>query len=249
MKNPAYSEKQLKIISGEIPLSSVNGYTALALYKKAIENGDTELAERAKERLDQLKEIAKQKNLDSVNKRNQLKRENEFQWKQPKGKEYTEHQKQIVRGDIPLSKVNTNELIHIHLKAKAAGDYELSERMYDLIISRREEAEERASKKSSSKDMNFNNYGYEDRTVLDDWEKKVINSEVDLDEITSDHLRHILKLVKETGDETKIKVVEQLIMYKERPESILITQDHDEAMDGIERLMGRPIRRPNTWFI
>lgn len=249
MKNPAYSEKQLKIISGEISLGSVDGRTAYALYRKAIENGDTELAERAKERLDQLKEIARQKNLDLANQRNQLKRENMFEWKQPKGKDYTEHQKQVVRGDIPLSKVHTNELINIYLKAKAAGDYELSERMYDLIMSRCEEAKERASKKASSKDLNFNNYGYEDRTVLDDWEKKVINSEVDLDEITVEHLRHILKLVKETGDETQIKVVEQLIMYKEHPESILITQDHDEAMDGIERLMGRPIRRPNTWFI
>lgn len=248
MKNPAYSEKQLKIISGEISLGSVDGRTAYALYRKAIENCDTELVERAKIRLEQCKEIAKQNNLDRANKRNQLKRENEFQWKQPKGKDYTEHQKQVVRGDIPLSKVHTNELIHILLKAKAAGDRELSERMYDLIMSRREEAEERSLERGSSKDSGYNNVGYENGTVLTDWEKQVLNSEVDLDEITLDHLRHMLKLVKEANDETQIKVVEQLIMYKEHPESILITQDHDEAMDGIERLMGRPIRRPNTWF-
>ena len=46
MKNPNYTEKQLKIIRGEIPLETVKGQTAAALYRKAIANNDAELAER-----------------------------------------------------------------------------------------------------------------------------------------------------------------------------------------------------------
>ena len=117
MKNPNYTEKQLKIIRGEISLETVKGQTAAALYRKAIANNDAELAERAYRRMLQSKETSIQKNRDSIRSRCQQQRAGTFQWKQPKSNEYNEHQRQIIRGEIPFEMVHTNELISIYQKA------------------------------------------------------------------------------------------------------------------------------------
>lgn len=84
MKNPAYSEKQMKIITGEIPIDNVNGRTALALYNKAIANGDIALAHGAMDRVAKAKDEARVRNVERANKRNALLREGCFEWKQPK---------------------------------------------------------------------------------------------------------------------------------------------------------------------
>ena len=133
MANTQYTEKQLKIISGEILLDTIDGYTAVWLYKKDVANGDTELITKVLERKEQLKEKARKKNIKRVVKSHTLRKEEIFQWKQPKSKDYTKHHKQIIRGEILFDKVHTNELIEIYQKARNNKDDVLADLVFDEI--------------------------------------------------------------------------------------------------------------------
>lgn len=157
MANTQYTEKQLKIISGEIPLDTIDGYTAVWLYKKAVTNGDTELATKVLNRKEQLKEEARKKNIERVVKSHTLRKEEIFQWKQPKSKDYTKHHKQIIRGEIPFDKVHTNELIAIYQKARNNKDDALADLMFDEISERRRKAnqKEKSNKKRRDKLRQF----------------------------------------------------------------------------------------------
>ena len=241
MKNTSYTEKQLKIISGEIPLESITSNTARALYNKAVANGDTELAQRAKERLEASKLEAQDRNRQRANQRYQLIKEGKVEWKQPKTTEYTDHQKRVINGDIPLEQVHTNELIHIHQKAEAMGDIEVAETMMALILDRRYESCERVF--ARDRDDFFN----PKRKTLTSWERGVINADICLADCSVEHLHHIYNIVKETEGPDVIKWVEKLLMYKEHPECVYKVHGHEAAIAAYEQLTGikfpRPIKR------
>ena len=237
-----YTERQQKIISGETPLDSVNRQTATMLYKKAIANGDTDLAQRALDRSMALKKEQDKRNLDKANLRYHLKKEGKFEWQQPKSTDYTDRQKMIVRGEIPLEQVHTNELVNIYKKANFAGDAELANNMLSLIGDREEEylRKQRASSSADSFDPK--------RKSLTYWERGIVDAKIDLSECSLEHLRHIYEVVKETEGPEVISRVERLLMYKEHPESLYSVQSHAEAIDSLEQLLDLPIRRPETWF-
>ena len=93
-----YTKMQLKVISGEIPIERASGRLLYPLYKKAITNGDEELAKKVKAQLEVLR-------MESVEKNRQRSRDNyssrvrsEFQWKQPKSNDYSDHHRKIIRG-------------------------------------------------------------------------------------------------------------------------------------------------------
>ncbi len=133
-----YTEKQMQILNGEIPLESVDSRALPWFYKKALANHDVDLAQTIKKRIDILKEEAYKRKIERVVIRERKVRNGELiQWKQPKSNEYTEHQKRIVRNEIPLDKVHSNELISICQKAQNVGDFELSEHMMDIVYERR----------------------------------------------------------------------------------------------------------------
>lgn len=252
MSNLEYTEMQLKIISGEIPMETVDGRTLRWLHGKAIARNDLNLAEQVKTRLSYLKTIAAEKNRQRFNTRYKQKRLGGFQWKQPQSNEYTEHQKQIVRGEIPYEDVHTNELISIHLKAHNIGDYELSERVLDLINTRRQEATKRHDVYTK---IRHKSKGYaafksdESIKFLAKWEQAVLMGYVDLDECSEEQLQHIIDAVQKHGDTEMITIAKQLMLYKTEPEVLYAVHEHREAIDMIERLLGLPIRRPETWFI
>ena len=100
---------------------------------KAVANGDTELITKVLERKEQLKEKARKKNIKRVVKSHTLRKEEIFQRKQPKSKDYTKHHKQIIRNEIPFDKVHTNELIAIYQKARNNKDDVLADLVFDEI--------------------------------------------------------------------------------------------------------------------
>ena len=97
-----YSKKQLKIISGKIPMTSVTGHVLAYIYKKALSNNDEELAKKIKWHLDLKKDEARKRgNRTHRNRIAMFKNGETVQWRQPKSNNYTDRQKQVVRGEIP----------------------------------------------------------------------------------------------------------------------------------------------------
>ena len=136
-----YTEKQMKILTGEIALEEASGKLLSHLHRKALENKDEDLSAKVKEQLDVLKKEAEKRNAERAIKRTKAVMRNEpIQWRQPKTNEYADHQKQIVRGEIPFEKIHTKELISICMKARNVGDHELAETVFDLIMDHRAES-------------------------------------------------------------------------------------------------------------
>ena len=62
----SYTEKQMQILNGEIPLESVDSRALPWFYKKALANHDIDLAQAIKERIDILKEEAYRRKIKRV---------------------------------------------------------------------------------------------------------------------------------------------------------------------------------------
>ncbi|MBQ7872616.1 MAG: hypothetical protein IJ360_01440 [Clostridia bacterium] len=259
MVNKQYSEKQLKVIRGEIPLETVGTKTALALYNKAVANNDVEIAKSAQERIEKAK-------LETIDRNRKRARESarrcylkimpgNYEWKQPKSNVYTEHQKQVIRGEIPIEKVHTNNLIHIHQKALTNYDYELAERVLDIIETRRIEAYDRKYRwrthvrgnraKKLSYDFDRNDIKNEG---LSKYEYGLLNGYVGLSECSEDELIRLINQLIKQNDKEKLAIAQLLLKYKQDPKFIYITQNHWEAINLIENMLQIPIRRPWTWF-
>ncbi len=258
MASNEYTEKQLKVINGEMPIESMTGQGLYHFYKKAIANNDEKLAIKIKKQQEILKEELRQRESQRSTMRTKKITHNEpIVWKQPKSNEYTEHQKQIVRGEIPYEQANTKELISIHMKAHNIGDYELSERILALIIVRRaqsitkrksnHETYNRLRKKIKSPSSSCNNDDKHDCLSL--VEQGILQGIITIDECLESHLLHIIKISKKNKDEETLSLAEKLLLYKQHPETVYVVQDHKEAIDLLEELLQLPIRRPNTWFV
>ena len=114
MANKEYSDAQQKVINGEIQLESLNGYFLRWFLHKAIANNDEELTRKIEEQINLRKAEAYERNKQRAKERQaKIEHDQEIQWKQPKSNEYTEHQKLVVKGEIPIEDVHTNELIYI----------------------------------------------------------------------------------------------------------------------------------------
>ena len=258
MANNEYTEKQLQVINGEIPIESMSGQSLRWFYKKAVANDDEKLATQIKKQQDILKEERRKRNVQRATEREKKIDHNEIiEWRQPKSNEYTEHQKQIVKGEIPYEKVHTNELISIHLKAYNTGDYELSERLLDLITARREKSMEKRALNNKAykhfyKRVRGPSYSFDSNikyNQLNTVERAILQGDATIDECLESHLTHIMKIAKKNNDEETYMLAEKLLLYKQHPEDVYVVQGHQEAVDLLEELLQLPIRRPNTWFI
>jgi len=250
---PGYTEKQSKVIRGEINPESVDGRLARYLLESAINLKDAPTIAFAQKLLDTSRERARLNNCKRACKRSRDLKSGAITWKQPKSNEYSEHQRQVIRGEIPIEAVDTKELIHIHLKAKEQCDIELSERVLSIIIDRRNASIEKQLAKTPLRlallhnDMNDPKC-YLQRHSLINWERDVLNSVVDLSECTIEHLIHILHVCESHNDVHGAKMAKLLLDIKEHPETIYPTQDPAIALNMIEQMIGKPIRRPDTWF-
>lgn len=243
-----YTEKQLQIINGEIPLESVDGHTLRWFYKKAIENKDDDWAARIKIRIDILKEASRDRNRKRASIRVKKIMQNEpIKWKQPKSNEYTEHQKKVIRNEIPLSEVHTNELVSIHQKAHNVGDFELSERILDLINERREAS---ISKQEQRKKLtNKHSSAYDRTSILTISEQALINGDTHWDDYTEEDIKNIIAKLEKENRESDLNIAKEILHYKQHPKIGYVVTTHEDSIALLEELLKTTIRRPNTWFI
>lgn len=256
---PGYTLQQSLVIRGKTDIDNVSGKLAHNLLERAKKFGDTPviaLAEKlvavteakAKEHAHELTRIRKQK----------LRKGERVEWKQPKSSEYKEHHIKVIRGEIPLEDVATQELIQIHLRARENGDIELSERIYNLIMDRRKAQLDRDSHRGGNRKPNntmlsddgfvwFGNY--KDRMYFFKRDLDLLSGKEDFIDYPVDYLRHLLEICEFKQDKEKAEIATIILQYKEHPESVYVTQDHRQAVDMIEQMIGRPIRRPETWFV
>ncbi len=256
MANKEYTERQQKVINGEIPIESLDGHFLRWFLPKAIANNDDELTRKIEEQINLRKAEAYDRNKQQTKERQaKIYYNQEIQWKQPKSNNYTEHQKLIVKGEIPIEDVHTKELIHIHLKAYNNEDYELSERVLDIIKNRRlESIKQRKLRKimrNRAADIakKFDAFVNADINLpLTNIDKAALIDGCEWIEYNEEHWKNILDKAKEQKDDVLISVIEAFMLYKKDPDFFLVVQNHQEAIDLIEELFQLPIRRPNTWF-
>ena len=253
MANQQYTERQLKIISGEIPMETIDGRDATWLYKKAIENGDAELAEKALRRKELAKDEARKRNIKRTVKNKALRRKGITCWRQPKTNEYTERHKQIIKGEIPFDTIHTNELISLHQKARNNQDFVLAEMLYEQIAYRRER--ERLKEKARREK-------YKERhKIIDDFEdydpkspipllgQAILNGAVNLLECPEEEIIKLITQLEEIGDKETLKIAKQFLSYKRDTLILYPTKNHWDAVNMLEELLQLPIRRPKDWFV
>ena len=248
-----YTEKQLKIISGEIPLETIDGREATWLYKKAIENGDMELADRALQRKEQAKDEARKKNIERTIQNKALRRKGIYQWKQPKSNEYTEHQKQIIRGEIPFEEVHSNELISIYQKAINNKNFGLAESILGQIDYRRKvsDQKEKLHKKHKKKIGKIID-GFDDYDLgspIPEMGQAILNGMVNIFECPKEEIIKLIAQLEDIEDEENLKLAKQLLMYKQDVSILYPVKNHWEAVDRLEELLQLPIRRPKDWLV
>ena len=264
MKNTQYTEMQQKIINGEIPLETVGGHALRWLHEKALAKNDDDLVKKVESRIAELKEEKRRLNIQRTVEREKKRQLGTYQWCQPRSNEYSDHQKQIVRGEIPYESVHTNELISIHQKAHNLGDYELSERIWDLIYSRRQEAAEKkdqvhkaynkAYRKAYGKTRQKTK-GVSSESICDEImdfnvvEQAYLSGYADIYDCSEDQLEHMLEEAKKQNNEDIIKFIVAVMKYKKNPELAYTVQDHRAAIARLGDLLNMPIRRPETWFV
>lgn len=247
---PGYTAKQSMFLRGEISIDEVDGRFFRFLLERAKANNDKDTIETAQALLNYCQEEAKQRNCERARERTRcIYHGEEIAWKQPKSTEYTERQKQIARNEIPLDKLHGNELASLCKKARANGDSELADMIYDLILERRED--EKAKRLKHLYDRKATVYyddKFEGRDYLTSWEEAVLNNDADPEECSTKHLEHILDIVKKENNEKYIKTAERMVAYRHDPTVCYITHNTEEALRIIEQVIGLPIRRKNTWF-
>ena len=252
MAKKQYTEKQLKIISGEIPLDSIDGRDATRLYKKAIENGDEELAEKALQRKETAQDEARKRNIERTARNKALRRKGIFQWKQPKTNKYTERHKQIIRGEVALDQVHTNELIAIYQKARNNEDFALSEMLYEQIVHRREKERIRdkvGKAKYRERQRIIGDFeDYNDKSPITALGQAILNGVLPIDDCSETEIVNLIASLERLGDEYNLRVAKQLLLYKQDISVLYPTLDHWKAIDKIENLLQLPIRRPKDWF-
>ena len=275
-----YSEKQMAIINGSLSMEDVSGHVLTHLYKRALANQDDVLAEATRLCLNRKKaENKKRSNRASRKRIFQMKKGANIEWKQPRSNNYTEHQKQIVRSEIPYEKVHTNELVSLYQKAHSNKDIELAERIYDIIRTRRLDLRDQAEKRADAQAKKYaaehpaeclerkrgyhkkytdfrekadrfdELWGCDEDIPLSNQDKAVLLEFCLLDEYDEEQLALAMTAVIELGDERLSLMIEAAAEAWRDSHSLYSVKSHEEAIDLIEELLGLPIRRPETWFI
>lgn len=250
---PGYTEKQTKYIRGEITDNEVDGKFYRWLLISATKVNDKEIIEKTEKKIAQLKDEAAEKNRKQTRERmHRIYRGENPILKPAKSTKYTERHKQIIRNEIDPKSVHGTELAAILKIARAIKDYK-TENLIDSILSERRENQREAlccrleQLKKDGASGNKIKYRKNDTGLVAE-ELALLNSEIDIDEVTEEDIQHIINICKETGDDKNLRIAELKLQYKQNPKSVYITQDVNEALSIIEKAMGIPITRRKDWF-
>ena len=244
MSKDKYTDYQLKIINGEIPIDTVRGNILARLKNKAIQLNDLDLVKKLEFELELKKEAAKKRNVQ----RNKLgyheRKKRGFAWKPAKTTVYTERQLKIINNDIPLDKVGTRELIAICQKAEANNDKILADVMLDLVRDKKAESSEKARiykkrirmQRREEKTIYFSRNGN-----LNKYETGILSGFIDINECSLEHLYHIKNVCIQNNDQENLEIIELLIKYVETPSILYCVHSHREALKLIEKLLSLPL--------
>ena len=251
VKQRPYTELQQAIIDGKVDTAKVSGNAISCLLRKAKELGDEKVVQLA----EKIHQIKKQESRIRINERSKKayheRKKTGFAWKPPRSKDYTERQKKIVSGEIPLEKALTRELLDISQKAKLGEDIELSERMLSLYYDRKAESAEKKRVREIERSRIIWSNGQQHfscKGVLNKYELEMLDGEIPLSECSLEHLIHIRSICEKNNEVEHLKIAELLIEYKTNPDSLYIVTNHEDALDIIEKYLTYPLRRTNTWL-
>jgi hypothetical protein len=249
-----YSKKQMMILTGQLDLNGLDGHTAKALLRRALKIHDEEHLPFIQQFVEETNEKSIEKRRQRHNLRKQRLRHNEpIIWKHPKSKEYTPEQIAIVRGEVPLESVHTNRLVRVCQKARLNGDIVLSEAIYSIIIERRLRDKTWGSPYSQANRITYNSAGWTDQFLptdnnLKSHELSLLNQDINLELCSVEHLKHIIEVCHKTGDTGREEIGTFLLRYKEDPSIILLTTNHEEAIELYEKMTVTKLKHPTEWI-
>lgn len=243
-----YTKIQQAIIDGNVDIADVSCIAISCLLRKAKEIEDHQVVQLAEKLHKIKKEEVRQKTNERNKKAYHARKENGFAFKQPKSKEYTERQKKIINGEISLDVVLTRDLLDIFKRAKLRGDIELSEHMLSLYYDRKAESEERNRIYANHRSRNIwdnRQQHFSRKGELNKYELDVLDGNISFCECSIEHLIHIKTICEKNNDVEHLTTVNLLLEYKTNPERLYIVNNHEDALDIIEKLLTYPLRRLN----
>lgn len=245
--NTQYTEKQLQYVRGIKSIDEASAYELSWFYPKALANGDEELANIIKERLEFVKKEAQAREAQRRRERKRKVRGNiPIEWKQPKTNEYTKHQKAVVGNEIPLSSVHTNELISIYMKANNIGDCDLAAIILDEIYKRR--TNERAVWIKDIKRRRRSISSYCGELPMLTWQQQaLILGDMHWDEYTISEIEKTISLLKEFSDHKALVIAQKILYFKQNPNAKYRITSCEEARDLLQRLFEAVLDKPSDW--
>ena len=262
MKSTSYSQRREDLVNGKMSAEDLSSRALSRLMKTAISIGDQQMAAL-------LEPVLSQKKDESRLRRNQRALKYYYSVVKPfraahpeikcklkpvvaAGKEYTERQKQIVRGEIPYEKVRTHDYVRIAAVARANNNFELADMMDELAREKHADAVER--NRTRAREAYYTKRGLDPhdprsrRTTFYRWERDIIESRSDPGDYEPSVLEEILNVATRAEDEVAIRVM-QFLLAERRDRSIVYTaKTKEEAFDIIAANTIFPIRRPDEWF-
>ena len=267
IKSYSYSQCKADILSGRIPAESFSTRTLNRMLQDAIAIGDQEMAALIEpltiERKEAVKERNRKRALDHYHNVARPFREAHKDDQtalapiNTEKTEYTKRQIKIIRGEIPYEEARTRDYNTISAIALNREDFDLASRMEDLAREKHSDAVERNRENARKRYAEVKNTrsatprsteNDESRTYFKRWERDIIESHADPWDYELEVLEQILKVARNAGDETAVRIMEFLIAERTDPSSVYTVKSKEEAVEAIEKLTIFPIRRPDDWF-
>ena len=194
MGKDTYTEMQLKIINGDIPLDKVGSNILARLRNKAILLNDQDLAQMIEVQLAQNKADSKARNLERAKKYYHETKEKGLSWQPAKTPVYSERQVKIIHNEIPYDSVTIRDLIAIRQKAVLNNDGVLADKMLDLITDKKAESAEKARLRNIERDRRLRENGtkgFSHKNKLNKEERGILSGHNDVSDYSLEHLYHI----------------------------------------------------------
>ena len=216
MGKDTYTEMQLKIINGDIPLDKVGSNILARLRNKAILLNDQDLAQMIEVQLAQNKADSKARNLERAKKYYHETKEKGLSWQPAKTPVYSERQVKIIHNEIPYDSVTIRDLIAIRQKAVLNNDGVLADKMLDLITDKKAESAEKARLRNIERDRRLRENGtkgFSHKNKLNKEERGILSGHNDVSDYSLEHLYHIKEVCEKTNDNHNLEIINLLIQY------------------------------------
>ena len=257
MRTRPYTERQLKIINGEISADTVNGNEISRIVRKAKELGDCDVVNKYSQILEERAEAYRIRNNERVKHTYHTIAKYREGLAQPKvsTSKYSERQQQIVNGEIPYEQVATRELLLIASKARLNEDYELLSLMEMLAEEKHADALDR--NRRSAYERKYRIRGMEPpphepvptgHRENRDWAIDILESRENPDLYSDKRLRELYHFAEQLDDERYLRIAVFLNEERKDRSIVYVVETKKEACELVEYHTVFPIRWPEEWF-